>query len=103
MRRALAERRRCFNHLQMVTMGRLTSKNKQGTLLRPSSAAVRPAQAHKTGRTDMLAPLFSLFFLGCFWVAGSLALQQLYDSRGDILAALSGRGGLKRLPRRAGA
>jgi hypothetical protein len=46
----------------------------------------------------MLGPLLSLFFLGCFWMAGSLALQQLYDSRGDIVAALSGRGGLKRLP-----
>lgn len=51
----------------------------------------------------MLGPLFSLFFLGCFWIAGSLALQQLYDSRGAIIEALSGRGGLKRLPRRAGA
>ena len=49
----------------------------------------------------MLGPIFSLFFLGCFWVAGSLALQQLYDSRSDILAALSGRGGVKRLPRGA--
>ena len=47
----------------------------------------------------MLGPLFSLFFLGCFWIAGSLALQELYDSRRDIRAALSGRGGFKRLPR----
>lgn len=47
----------------------------------------------------MLGPLFSLFFLGCFWIAGSLALQQLYDSRGAILAALGGRGGIKRPPR----
>ena len=47
----------------------------------------------------MLGPIFSLFFLGCFWAAGSLALEQLYDSRRDILTALSGRGGLKRLPR----
>jgi hypothetical protein len=49
----------------------------------------------------MFGPIFSLFFLGCFCVAGSLALQQLYDSRRDILTALSGRGGLKRLPRAA--
>ena len=47
----------------------------------------------------MLGPLFSLFFLGCFWVAGSLALQELYDSRRDIRTALSGRGGVKRVPR----
>ena len=47
----------------------------------------------------MFGPLVSLFFLGCFWIAGSLALQQLYDSRADILAALSGRGGVKRVPR----
>ena len=46
----------------------------------------------------MLGPLLSLFFLGCFWMAGSLALQQLYDSRSHIAAALSGRGGVKRLP-----
>jgi hypothetical protein len=51
----------------------------------------------------MLGPLFSLFFLGCFWVAGSLALQQLYESRHAIFEALSGRGGMKRLPHRAGA
>ena len=44
----------------------------------------------------MLGPLISLFFLGCFWIAGSLALQQLYDSRGDILTALVGRGGTKK-------
>lgn len=47
----------------------------------------------------MLGPIISLFFLGCFWIAGSLALQQLCDSRGAIIAALSGHGGLKRLPR----
>jgi hypothetical protein len=47
----------------------------------------------------MLGPILSLFFLGCFWVAGSLALQQLYDSRSVILDALSGRGGVKRAPR----
>ena len=47
----------------------------------------------------MLGPIFSLFFLACFWIAGSLALQQIYDSRGDIRAALLGRGGFKRLPR----
>ena len=47
----------------------------------------------------MLGPIFSLFFLGCFWIAGSLALQQLYESRGDIRAALLGRGGFKRVPR----
>jgi hypothetical protein len=47
----------------------------------------------------MLGPMLSLFFLGCFWIAGSLALQQLYDSRGEIMEALSGRGGAKRTPR----
>jgi hypothetical protein len=46
MRRALAEQRRRFNHLQMVTIGRLTIENKAGTLVDPSSAAVRPAQAN---------------------------------------------------------
>ena len=51
----------------------------------------------------MLGPLLNLLFLACFWIAGSLALQQLRDSRGAILEALSGRGGFKRLPRRAGA
>ncbi len=51
----------------------------------------------------MLAPLLNLLFLGCFWIAGSLALQQIYDRRADITAALFGRGGLKRLPRHAGA
>lgn len=47
----------------------------------------------------MLQPLFSLLFLGCFWIAGSLALQHIYDNRAAIVAALSGRGGLKRTPR----
>ena len=47
--------------------------------------------------TDMLAMLFSLFFLLSFWVAGSLALQELYDNRDRILRALSGSGGLKRV------
>jgi hypothetical protein len=47
----------------------------------------------------MLGPLLNLIFLACFWVAGSLVLQLLRDSRGDIIAALFGRGGLKRLPR----
>jgi hypothetical protein len=51
----------------------------------------------------MLGPLFSLFFLGCFWITGSLALQQLRDSRGDILDALGGRGGIKRSPKLSGA
>jgi len=45
---------------------------------------------------DMLAMLFSLFFLLSFWVAGSLAAQELYDKRHRILRALSGDGGLKR-------
>ena len=44
----------------------------------------------------MLAMLFSLFFLMSFWVAGSLALQELYDNRDRILRALLGNGGLKR-------
>ena len=43
----------------------------------------------------MLAMLFSLFFLMAFWVAGSLALQELYDNRDRILRALSGDSGLK--------
>ena len=47
----------------------------------------------------MLGPIISLFFLGCFWIAGNLALQELYASRQTIADALSGRGGLKRLPR----
>lgn len=47
----------------------------------------------------MLGPMISLFFLGCFWIAGSLALQELYANRRNITEALSGRGGLKRLPR----
>ena len=51
----------------------------------------------------MLGPLFSLFFLACFWIAGSLALQQLYDSRRHIREALSGRGGTKTRLRLAGA
>ncbi|HEU5482615.1 MAG TPA: hypothetical protein VFU80_05945 [Sphingomicrobium sp.] len=50
----------------------------------------------------MLGPLLNLLFLACFWIAGSLALQQLYDSRRDIIEALIGRGGLKRLPRLSG-
>ncbi len=51
----------------------------------------------------MLGPLFNLLFLACFWIAGSLALQQIYDNRSAIVDALSGRGGVKRLPRPAGA
>ena len=47
----------------------------------------------------MLGPLLNLLFLACFWLAGSLALQLLNDSRAEITAALSGRGGRKRLPR----
>ena len=45
----------------------------------------------------MLAMLFSLFFLMSFWVAGSLAAQELYDNRENILRALSGDGGVKRV------
>ena len=95
MRRALAEQRRLFNRLQIGANGRLTSENKMGTLARPGAAIA----GSKQGRIHMLGPIFSLFFLGCFWIAGSLALQQIYDSRDDIRAALLGRGGLKRLPR----
>lgn len=47
----------------------------------------------------MLPALLNLLFLGCFWIAGSLALQELYDSRSKIVAALLGRGGIKRWPR----
>lgn len=79
----------------------LTKENKAGTLDRPS-AAVRPALQHETGTTAMLGPLLNLLFLACFWIAGSLALQQLRDSRGAIVAALFGRGGFKRLPRLSG-
>ncbi len=43
----------------------------------------------------MLGPLFTLFFLACFWIAGSLAFQEIYDSRSAIRAALRGRGGIK--------
>jgi len=48
---------------------------------------------------DMLAALFSLFFLISFWVAGSLAVQELYDNRDAILRALAGNSGIKQLPR----
>ncbi len=51
----------------------------------------------------MLGPLLNLLFLACFWIAGSLALQLVRDRRREILAALSGRGGAKRLPRFSGA
>jgi hypothetical protein len=94
---ALAEDRCGFNHLHPDAIRRLTMKNKAGTLLRPSSVAVRPARYSKTGTTDMLAMLFSLFFLVAFWVAGSLALQELYDNRDSILRALSGQGGVRRV------
>lgn len=47
----------------------------------------------------MLGPLLNLLFLCCFWMAGSLVLQLVYDSRAHIIAALSGRGGVKRYPR----
>lgn len=47
----------------------------------------------------MLGALLNLLFLACFWIAGSLALKQIYDSRADIIAALFGRAGVKRLPR----
>ena len=46
-----------------------------------------------------MGPLLNLLFIACFWIAGSLAIQLLRDNRADIIAALSGRGGLKRLPR----
>lgn len=49
----------------------------------------------------MAQPLYNLLFLGCFWLAGSLVLQLVRDSYGDILTALLGRGGFKRLPRAA--
>lgn len=51
----------------------------------------------------MLAPLLNLLFLACVWATGSVALQQICESRKDIVAALLGQGGLKRLPKRAGA
>ncbi len=47
----------------------------------------------------MLGPLLNLLFLACFWIAGSLALQLLRENRSDIMAALVGRGGFKKLPR----
>ena len=47
----------------------------------------------------MLGPLLNLIFLACFWAAGSLALQLLRENRGEIITALSGRGGRKRVPR----
>ena len=46
----------------------------------------------------MLGPLLNLLFLACFWIVGSLALQLLRENRSDILAALLGRGGLKKPP-----
>ena len=45
----------------------------------------------------MLGPVLNLLFLGCFWLAGSLACQLFRDSYGEILAALIGRGGFKRV------
>lgn len=51
----------------------------------------------------MTGPLLNLLFLCCLWIAGSLAVQQLSDSRGEIIDALSGRGGRKRLPTLGGA
>jgi len=51
----------------------------------------------QTGMTDMLAALFSLFFLLSFWIAGSLAAQELYYNRDNIMRALSGRGGVRRV------
>jgi hypothetical protein len=77
----------------------LTSENKSGTFIRPTALQCDRRKPHENRDDAMLGPLFSLFFLGCFWIAGSLALQELYDSRGDIRAALGGRGGVKRLPR----
>jgi hypothetical protein len=50
----------------------------------------------------MLGLLLNLLFLACFWIAASLAFHQLSERRGDIIAALFGRGGLKRLPKHAG-
>jgi len=47
--------------------------------------------------TDMLAALFSLFFLLSFWIAGSLAAQELYYNRDNIMRALSGCGGVRRV------
>ena len=47
----------------------------------------------------MLGPILNMLFLGCFWLAGSLACQLLRDSYGDILRALVGRSGIKRVPR----
>lgn len=46
----------------------------------------------------MAQPLATLLFLGCFWLAASLALQLIRDRYGDILTALVGRGGFKRSP-----
>ena len=46
----------------------------------------------------MLGPLLNLIFLGCFWLAGSLALQLVREHRGEMLLALFGRGGAKRGP-----
>lgn len=45
----------------------------------------------------MLGPFLNLLFLGCLWLAGSLACQLLRDNYGDIFTALVGRGGLKRV------
>lgn len=47
----------------------------------------------------MLALLLNLLFLACFWIGAGLVLQQFSESRADIVAALFGRGGLKRIPR----
>jgi hypothetical protein len=56
----------------------------------------------KQGTDIMLGLLLNLLFLACVWIAASLGFHQLSESRRDIIAALFGRGGLKRLPRRVG-
>jgi hypothetical protein len=53
---------------------------------------------HLEGTKDMAQPLYTLLFLGCFWLAGSLALQLIRERSADILRALHGRSGLKQIP-----
>jgi hypothetical protein len=50
----------------------------------------------------MLGLLLNLLFIACFWIAADLAYRQFRESRGNIIAALFGRGGYKRPPQRAG-
>jgi hypothetical protein len=66
----------------------LTARTNRNIVPVPPALHVRPAPT--MNRDDfMLGPLLNLLFLACFWIAGSLGLQLLRDSRPDIIAALA--------------